>query len=691
MSRIRTWIEHSWRAEAGRHFNWLPVAFGAGIGLYFALPGEPPLWLLPLLAGLAAIMALRLTSLPHAVRMALALIACGAATAQVAAHRIHPTMLHEALTPRPVAGVVEDIVRTEHGVRLTLHDVEITGAPDAVPMPKRVRLSVRLKKDSTLALPHIGDSVAIMAGLLPPMGPALPNGFDFARHFYFNGIGAIGYGLPPWEIKSPGEATFFTQFRNWRVRLSEEIIQRLGVGAGGVAAGLITGDARAISEADFDALRASNLYHIIAISGEHMVVIAGVIFVSLRLLALLLPSRWRYRPEVKSIAAALSLLLVTAYLFVTGLPVSAIRAYGMIALVLLAVILRRRVDAVRSLAITAFLMLVWDPSNLLDPGFQLSFAATLAILALVEAILRGGALDKPWPLRLLTAIGTMLAISIVAEAATTPFVIAQFNTVSIYGVFANMLATSLVSFYLMPTVALFFILLPLGAQGFALVLMKYGINALLALAHWIATFPHAQQYLPSLPGWGVALFALGLLWLCLWQTRWRRYGIAPMLLGVLSILTNHPPDMLVGAGTKQIAFRTPDGYALARGKPTAMLPELWAYGLGQGSLPKAGEPDWRCDGLGCVARVKGQRIALPREAAALADDCQRAALVLATFTPAECANPAVRVMAWPQLRDTLSAIWVEDGALRIEHSSDWQGARPWSQGDDAGDGENDAD
>ena len=682
ISRLIASLQHHWRAEAARHFNWLPVLFGVGIGLYYALPAEPPPWLLPTLAGLAAIVMLRARPWPFALRAALLLITFGAAAAGVATQRTHPVILHEALSPRPIAGVVDDVQHTEHGVRLTLSQVQIENAPEGVELPTRVRLSVRLKKDSTLALPAIGDAIALTAALLPPMGPALPHGYDFARHFYFADIGAIGYGLPPWKIARPASDNGpYGDFRNWRLRLTEHIIATLGVGTGGIAAGLITGDARAITEEDFEALRASNLYHIIAISGEHMVVISGVIFVSLRLLALvLLPARWRFRPEVKSAAAGVALVLVTAYLFVTGVPISATRAYGMIALVLLAVILRRRVDAVRSLAITAFVMLLWAPSNLLDPGFQLSFAATLAILTLVEAVLRGGVLDKSLLPRVLTALGTMLLISVVAEGATAFFVIAQFNNLSLYGVFANMLATSLVSLFLMPLVALFFVLLPLGLHDVALALLRYGIEALLALAHWVAGFPHAQQFVPSPPGWGVALFALGLLWLCLLQTRWRRWGVVPMALGVATLLIPTPPDMLVGVGAKQIMLRTPEGYALARGKASGMIPELWAYGVGQAGLPKAAAPDWRCDALGCVARVRGKLVAYPADAAALTDDCARAEVIVTTLAPVHCASRGVQIVGTTALARGVTALWVEGERIRIEQSSDWQGRRPWSHG-----------
>jgi competence protein ComEC len=386
------------------------------------------------------------------------------------------------------------------------------------------------------------------------------------------------------------------------------------------------------------------------------------------------------------VLAVVTLVLVTIYLFITGLPISAVRAYVMITLVLLAVIFRRQVDPMRSLAITALIMLAFSPANLLDPGFQLSFAATLAIIALVEVmVLSPHALEQSRPQKIWRLFISMVLVSVVADIATTPLVIAQFNNVSPYGIFANMLATPLVSFYLMPTVALFFVLLPFGLQHIALWLMKWGIMALLAIGRWVAAFPHAQLFSPSIPGYGVALFALGLMWVCLWRTRVRYYGPIAMALGVATLLLHNSPDMLIGGNLKQIAFNSNEGYVLARGRPTSMLPELWANGLGYKELDEAGAPNWRCDKLGCVARVKGRTVAFPFDASALLDDCRNAQLIVTAFADMHCASPAVTVIGGePLARSNVTAIWFEkDGGMRLETSAQWQGKRPWSAQADA--------
>lgn len=667
-----------WESERSRHFLAYACLFPAGIALYFSLDREPP-W--PFLAVLVLAIAAASGGLWRRHRFrpfitALLLVAIGAAWASIHTARQDVTVLDRALTPRPVTGVVEDVERTENGLRITLGEVTIRGLEPAE-TPERIRLSLRLKQGTALAFPQVGTRIDLLAGLLPPMGPAMPHGFDFARYFFFRNIGAVGYGLPPWKvIDGPVQESIATRFANWRIGLTESIIGTLGPRYGPIAAGLITGEDRAIQEADFEALKAANLYHIIAISGGHMVVISGVLFLLMRWLTLCLPSPWRYRPGMKSIAAGATLLLTTAYLFVTGLPPSAVRAYVMIALVLLAVILRRQVDPMRSLMLAALIMLALDPSDLFEPGFQLSFVATLAIVALVERLFLRPHPEQKLAGRMGRILLASFLISLVAEAATAPLVIAQFNQFAVYGVLANVVATPLVSLFLMPTVALYFLLLPFGAPQAALWALEHGIAALLQLAHAIAALPQAQHFVPSLPGWGVTLFVLGLLWFCLWQRRPRWLGVPVMAMGIASLTLVPLPDLLVGPELKQVVLRTSEGsHVLARGRSDSLVPELWSHALGYRELPRDGKA-WRCDRLGCLAEVKDRRIAFPSDPDALRTDCQVADVLFTTLRRIRCEHAWV-IDHWDLWQGGVHAMWVENGRLRIESSADWQGDRPW--------------
>ncbi|MFO0457298.1 MAG: ComEC/Rec2 family competence protein [Alphaproteobacteria bacterium] len=668
----RKYILNLWR-EGTAGLLLLPIAFIAGIALYFALPVEPHLLPLALAVAMLAVWWWRWRRRGHPTTrtaMAVFLVALGVFWACLYTAQIRHPMLERAMTPRPVTGIIENIEITAKGHRITLAAVTIAGlAPEQT--PHRVRLALRGKIPDL----QLGDTVRLNAGLLPPMGPALPHSFDFARYFFFRDIGAVGYGLNPITItdKAREGEGWSAMWARWRHQLTENIMATLPLPHGAVAAGLITGEDAAIPEATFDQLRAANLVHIIAISGTHMVMIAAIVFIGLRLLMLLIPG-FGLRPHAKQIAAFLTLIVLTGYLLITGLMISAIRAYVMMAMILLALMFDRDVMPMRSLVLAALLMLLFDPSDLLEPGFQLSFVATMAIIAFI------GSREAP-KLRfhgptLFTYLFWLMMMSVVAEGATAPLVIHHFNNLAIYGVFANTLLSPVVALVIMPMVALYFLLLPFGIEAVALHIMSYGITAMLKMAEFISGLPHALTFLPSIPGYGVALFVAGLIWLCLLNNRLRLAGILPMVIGVMTLFTVTLPDFLATAELKQIAMRTDSGYVLLRGRAQSLIPELWANGTGSAKLtynPKA----WRCDAVGCVALVRGRRIAVSEQYEALMEDCRLSDFILTRLKDARCSS-RTRVFNSYYTQGTIG-LFIADDAIRAETSSDWQGNRPWSE------------
>lgn len=684
-------LREGWAAEPRRRFLWYPTAFAVGIAVYFALPTEPNAWLVAglTLLSLASIALLRRYSALRPFLWMWLLVMIGIAWSSYITFRQHQIVIAQAMPPQMVKGTIRHIERTSDGFRLTLNHLTMSNlAPEET--PEQIRISMRPKKNETMMeLPPIGTPVEVMAGLLPPMGPALPGGFDFGRYFYFNGIGAVGFGLPPLHVlEKPPAENIWQQWRDdfwtWRSKLTDRLLREGSPQTGPIIAGFITGDIRALPESNFNILRASNLYHIVAISGEHMMLISGVVFLLLRWVTLWFPARLRYRPQMKTIAAVMTLIIVTLYVFVTGLPPSAIRAYLMIALVLLAVILRRQANPMRSLFFAATLMLIASPANLFDPGFQLSFSATIALIALIEYRTRNFMrLEYTRAQRILNHLGTMLLASFVAELATTPFVLSQFNTIAIFGIVANTLATPLVSFFLMPLVALFFLLLPFGLSSVAVWLMDKGIQLLMAIANEVGSWPHGLQAFPSPPEWAVALFAFGLIWFCIWQTRWRYAAVPLMVIAFISPLFVCPPDVLIGAELKQIAFRSEHGYVLARGRATSLLPKIWANGVGEIAYQplEKEDPIWRCDTLGCIATVQARdgthRIAFAQNAVALSDDCLLADMIVTSNNGVPCTNKPV-IDGDALKNGGIHAVWFQNGHVTIRNAAGWQHHRPWS-------------
>ena len=221
----------------------------------------------------------------------------------------------------------------------------------------------------------------------------MPGGYDFAFRAFIDGIGAHGffYQAPeagdPLAQSPPGPLHAFSLgLRSVRERISARIRSVLPGDAGGIAAALAVSDRRGISEATVDALRATGLAHILAISGLHMALAAGTRSISSYARC------WAAAPAVveawpvKKIAAVGALLAATAYLMISGGSVATQRAWVMLAIMLVAVLADRPALTMRNVALAAMAIILLTPSAVVGPGFQMSFAATAALISAYAAL-----------------------------------------------------------------------------------------------------------------------------------------------------------------------------------------------------------------------------------------------------------------------------------------------------------------
>ena len=141
----------------------------------------------------------------------------------------------------------------------------------------------------------------------------------------------------------------------------------------------MTGDRSAMSQATIADLRATNLVHLLAISGLHMGLLTGFVFAVVRMGLALIPA-FALRFATKKIAAVVALVIGAGYLALSGGNVATERAYIMVAVMLIAVLLDRRALTLRAVAMAATLVLILQPEALVGQGFQMSFAATTALV-----------------------------------------------------------------------------------------------------------------------------------------------------------------------------------------------------------------------------------------------------------------------------------------------------------------------
>lgn len=691
-SRAYAWIAAQLAGERERWAYWLPVAFACGIGGYFTLPVEPPFWLGT--AGVAFALLLAVAGRLHPSillpALAVAVVAGGFAAAQLRTQAVAAPVLEREHGPVDVVGRVIEVEARNPGDRLLLAEPEVDRLSRAR-TPARVRVNVAGGAEGIAP----GDRVRVYAVLRPPPEPAAPGAFDFARQAYFERLGAVGYVLGSVERLRAPPPTGWRAFRLWwaesRHAIAEDVRTTLPGESGTVAAALMTGARGAIPDDTMAAIRDAGLAHLLAISGLHLGLVAGMVFFSTR--ALLAAWPWAaLRWPIKKLAVIPAVLAAGGYLLLVGATVPTQRAFLMTATVLLAVVLDRSALTMRLVAWAAVAVLLISPESLLGASFQMSFAAVTALVAFYETLREKGwspfGERRPVARLGLYMLGVALT-SVVAILATGPLAAFHFNRVALFGLAANMVAVPLTALWIMPLGLLAFFLMPLGLESFALVPMGWGIDAVILAARTVSDWPGAALIVPSMPRAGLLAIVFGALWLCLWMRPWRYWGLLALALGFASLLLVRTPDVLVSEDGRLFAVRGGNGGLLISTHRRARFTAgVWLRRAGQEDgegFPDVGlsqSAALACDPLGCLySEPEGERVALLTDGRALAEDCRIATVLIATFpvSRSACAEPYVVIDRFDLWREGAHAITFVSGGAVVETARQRRGRRPWVQ------------
>ncbi len=560
-------------AQRGHLFPWVPVGLATGIGGYFALPAEPAPyeWMALGMLALVSLAGTLWASERQAPLFLLALLVlCGALLAGARAQMVAAPVLDYRFYGAVSGRIVEVDRSLSDKPRVTLDRVWMEDqAVDRT--PERVRVSLHGRQGFTPLLP--GRIVMMTAHLSPPPGPSEPGGFSFRRLAWFARLGAVGYTRNPVVALAPAEGGAAQMLSRARNALSAAIRTRIPGDSGAFAAAILTGDRSAISRRTLQALRDSNLAHLLAISGLHMGLLSGFVFAATRFgLALVPPVALRW--PVKKIAAGVALPAAAIYLALSGGNVATQRAFVMVAVMLVAVLFDRRALTLRAVALAAVIVLVLRPESLTGPGFQMSFAATAALVA-VFGFLRNWPEDRWRPPRWLRPVLAVVISSVVAGLTTAPIAAAHFNQVAQYGLLANLLSVPLMGTVVIPAAVVAAILAPFGLAFPGLEVMRLGIAWILGVAHWVAgldgaTWPVVMPAPAVLP-----LLALGGVWLILWQGRPRLAGLAPIAAAFILWGVTERPALLIADSGGLIGVLTSQGRVLSKPGGDGFVARSW--------------------------------------------------------------------------------------------------------------------
>lgn len=415
---------------------------------------------------------------------------------------------------RPIAAVPPKIALSWYG-----------GVDDGSPAPavspaERWRFKVRLQR---------------------PHGNANPFGFDYEVWLLEQDIRATGYVRPEGMERL---VSFVPGLRNaiqyGRHRLRERILAMLPERPyAGVIVALVVGDQRAIGQSDWDIFNRTGTSHLIAISGLHITMVAG-------LFAGLVFRLWRrsfftgaslplWLPAQKAAALA-GAVAALVYVALAGFGVPAQRTLYMVAVVAAALWSGRIAGVSHVLCAALGAVVLLDPWAVLWPGFWLSFGAVALILYTSVGRIAMPARRPQWRRSLHAAVRTQYAVTL----GLVPLTMLLFGQISLIGPIANAVAIPLISFIVTP-LALVGSMLPVPLAGWVLGAAHGLVAWLAAWLGWLGALPLAVWQAPVPKPWIFAVALVGTLWLLAprgWPLRW--LGLA----GWLPLLLNAPthPD-----------------------------------------------------------------------------------------------------------------------------------------------------
>lgn len=717
--------------DHGHDFLWIAIAFIAGAYFNFTRMNDLPsaALLVPIIGFISLKYFIKQLNLRAKISINVVLVFLAGAMAANMQMQPDVILIDQDLTTN-IEGYVVSRQLDGNGIPRYIIQIEKTAEPQIRRPPERVQLVAKSRHE----IIEIGQYISGRTRLTRPSGPVFPGGYDFAFGAFQKEIGAYGFflGAPKTSAKVlVGHNSFVNMFelyvRDIQAHIAGRIQNRLNGDAAGIASALIVSDRRAISDQTVDALRHSGLAHVLAISGLHMVLAAGTLFISIRAIFSFFPG-FVQSFAVKKLAATGAILAASAYLVISGAPVSAQRAWIMLMIVLIAVLIDRPAITLRNVAIAAVIIVILSPSAVMTPGFQMSFAAASALVAVYGGWARLAdcrseqtllAESQNLVIKLFKIILGLAATAFIAGMATGVFSIQHFYQVAGHGVLGNMLAMPIITFLVMPLALVSVLLMPYGLEAWPLLLLGMSIDLVIGIATWVAQLGgNINSGKPI--SWAAFLASTGFITFIVMRSKLRYAGLLVMLCGMISVFVFRPhvPDMLISEDGKLIGLYRSGMLEVNRSRPSEFIIEQWlnAYRL-QASKPdflikkfeanellnlldnefwshvpiiETEDTTFRCLNTHFCYAKNGLEILSIGKREYLAKACLKADIIVAAFRiydlPEACQNRAIEIVDQNSLRKTGSlAIYLDENNtaqtnrnnFRIETAINSK-VRPWT-------------
>lgn len=645
--------------DMGSPFNFAPVALGLGIATYFSTSAEPVtvIVFMSFLVATGIAFSIQSRGATYIVAASVALFLLGMSVAQIRTNMASGPVIARQITGEIGGIVVGRDFNSRGNPRYLIRPQRIEGLADRE-LPRLIRLSAASRHVSY----EPGQAISGIARLQGFSGPAHKNGFDFSFSNWFDGLGGTGFFMGKPGTREVGVITNVSladkitiTINSVRLAIAERVRQNLPNENGTIAVALIIGDRSGIPAATQESLRQSGLAHILAISSLHMALVTLTVLWSLRSLFSLSPAITLNYPTRKW-AAVGGLAAATIYLFLSGGAVATFRSWIMLSIMLSAILMDRKAMTIRNVVLAALVVLMISPESLLEPGFQMSFAAAGALVAAYSQFTqwrsqKARKQDRKtgfWtaPGLLAGYVFGLMFTSLIAGLATGIFSAWHFHRIAPLGLVSNLLAMPIVSMLVMPLALTSALLMPYGLESLTLAPLKLAINLVVSVSGWVNTIP-----VPAITGvQSIAVLlcgAAGLLILILLKTKLRLIGILPIVAMFLVADNQLPPDIVISQDGRAIGIRDASGkLAIPYPRRNRFITDIWLRAWSEDVAGNREAIVAECNEDHCIAVTpQGIRVEIVFAPSLISSACNTADILVAP--PGSGGRIATRHLAGP--------------------------------------------
>lgn len=595
IKRIAQHVKNQFFNEYTQWSLWIPIVFGSGICCYIAWPCEPTwqaVWWSVFIS-----YAFCVVVTPIAYRWITLIICCtfyaGFMRIMWTCHSL-PPMLKDTTPFIQWTGNIRhvDHIHDADGqtrLRFIIDNVTPLKRQKIHHFPyKKISIRLRVRKPIAPASFHgspvyvPGQRVIFRAYLRPFPEGWQPGNYPMRRHMFFLNIQAQGFSFyAPHAVNQFDRSTTQPLF-NFPVRIPElrhhcthHILNAFPRLTAALIAGLTTGEKNMLSQEERMMFSRSGLSHMLAISGLHMAIIAGILWVLWhRILSFCLPLRFKSMEDYK-LSGILAGIGVLAYLCISGAAISAQRAAVMMLFMLIAMFYDRQIVSMRNITFTGMMLLIASPGSILMPGFQLSFLAVTTLIFMQTLPLSVFCVHSNFS-RIAIIFNTFIRIttaSLMTSVITAPFVGQIFHQVSLIGIISNVVAIPILTWVLMPSILIWILFLILHIPYDVTPILHFLFNSFYNLVVFFANLPFSSIHFSPISAFSLATMLIGFIWLTLWKTAWRMMGIVFIAIGIFHVLWFPMPQPTVWKEKNFVAVHHASTHTIFMSKK----PSKWRY------------------------------------------------------------------------------------------------------------------